>query len=125
MELVEQSAMNSMSEYLLKLQLIISNTEFMNKEEATKYETMETKMEGTKYVNAVLETDVFESYDWDAFYLKQVLIQFGFAEEQIQKYLKTPDFIPYQVKNILLKKAREQRIQSYREPNKYYLNLTV
>ena len=123
MELVEQSAMNSMSEYLLKLQLIISNTEFMNKEEATKYETMETKMEGTKYVNAVLETDVFESYDWDAFYLKQVLIQFGFAEEQIQKYLKTPDFIPYQVKNILLKKAREQRIQSYREPNKYYLNL--
>lgn len=123
MEYIEQSAMNPMSEYLLKLQLIVSNTEFMNKEEATKYETMETKTEGTRYVNAVLETDVFESYDWQDLYLKQALLQLGFPGNDVRKYIQHPEFIPYQVKSLLLKKARENLIATYREPNKYYLNL--
>ena len=121
---LEQSSKNPMSEYLLKLQLIITNTEFMNKEEARKYETMETKVNGSKYVNAVLEKDAFESYDWNSFVLKNALADLGYNYKEIIKYLDHPEFIPYPAKQLLLKRARVSRIRAYQEPNKYYLNLT-
>lgn len=124
MAVIEQSATNPMSEYLLKLQLIISNTEFMNKDEASKYETMDTKINGTKYANAVLEQDTFESYDWGREYLRKALVELGFDTEDILKYLDSPEYIPFPARDILLKKARKKFISTYREPNKYYLNLT-
>lgn len=120
---LEQSSKNPMSEFLLKLQLIITNTEFMNKEEARKYETMDTKIEGTKYVNAVLGTDMFESYDWNTNYLRTALLELGYKYEDVVKYADTPEFIPYPAKQALLKRARARRIRTYQEPNKYYLNL--
>ena len=55
-------ANNAMSEYLLKIELIVSNAEFKNKTEANKYETLESKMNGEMYVRAKNETDIFESY---------------------------------------------------------------
>ena len=56
-------AQNPMSEYLLKLQLIVNNTEFKDKELADKYETYETKQYGNAYVNAVLKKDSYKSYE--------------------------------------------------------------
>ena len=47
---------NPMSEYLLKLQLIVSNTEFKNMAEARKYETVESKLNGEKYCRAKNKT---------------------------------------------------------------------
>jgi hypothetical protein len=119
----EQTATNAMSEYLFKLQLIISNTEFMNKEEARNYETMETKVNGMKYVNAVLEKDAFESYDWSREYLKRALTELGYSVNDIIKYLDNIEYIPIPAKDLLLKKARKRFISMYKEPNKYYLNL--
>ena len=58
----QNKAQNPMSEYLLKLQLIVNNTEFKNKAEANKYETLESKEAGSAYVRAKLKTDIFESY---------------------------------------------------------------
>ena len=49
-----------MSEYLFKIQLLVSNTEFKNKEIANKYETVESKLNGDAYVRAKLGTDMFE-----------------------------------------------------------------
>ena len=53
------------SEYLVKLQLIITNTEFKNKNEANKYETLEMSQAADAYINAVNKTDKFESYQYD------------------------------------------------------------
>jgi hypothetical protein len=116
-------ANNPMSEYLLKLQLIVSNTEFKNKEEADKYETLETRLAGDDYVETKLGKDVFESYNFSESVIKRVLILLNYPEEMILKCIQNPQLIPQNVKDILVKRAGEQRINAYHESNKYYLNL--
>jgi hypothetical protein len=116
---------NPMSEYLVKLQLIVSNTTFMDKEWARKYETAETKINGTAYTNAVLKKDIFESYNWSEQYLKRKLLDFGIRDEVVlRKLLLNHNLIPYDIRGKLLESAREERINEYKEPNRYYLNLT-
>ena len=66
-------ANNAMSEFLLKIQLIVSNTEFKNKTEAMKYETIQSKMDGEAYVRAINKTDIFESYKYDEVDRKSVV----------------------------------------------------
>ena len=51
-------ATNPMSEYLLKIQLIITNAEFKNKTEADEYETLDTKLKGDAYVRAIRKVDI-------------------------------------------------------------------
>ena len=62
--------MNPMSEYLLKLQLIVTNTEFKNRFEANKYETLQSHHDGDMYVRACEKTDIFESYEYAVSSLK-------------------------------------------------------
>ena len=57
----QQKAQNPMSEYLLKIQLIITNSEFKNNTEANEYETSETKLAGDAYIKAVNGTDTFDA----------------------------------------------------------------
>lgn len=121
---ISNTGSNIMSEYLLKLQLIVTNTEFMNKEEADKYETSQSKIDGISYVEAIKEIDTFESYDWNGTFVKLVLAELGYDLEVIQKYLMNPDYIPTSVRTRLLQHARIARIANYVEPNKYYLNLS-
>ena len=123
---------NPMSEYLLKLQMIVTNSEFMNLSEANKYETLETKINGRKYVNAVLKTDIFESYQYDRNHLIDVLLASGISEERAFFYAVgngngsngNPSLIPQTIKNKLLEESRREIISSYIEPNKYYINLS-
>jgi len=115
---------NPMAEYLLKLQLIVRNTEFKDKEEADKYETAETKMNGEAYVNAVLKTDAFESYQYDGRDVYKLLAERGYDEDRIFVMMKNPLMIPLDVRDILLENARAAFIKTYVEPNKYYMNLT-
>jgi hypothetical protein len=74
---------NPMAEYLLKLQLIVSNTEFKNDEEARKYETLETRLKGDRYVSAVNKTDTFESHQYSDVEVYDVLAKRGYEEEVI------------------------------------------
>lgn len=118
-------ANNAMSEYLLKIELIVSNAEFKNKTEANKYETLESKMNGEMYVRAKNETDIFESYTYTDRTIKDALIRHGITEPMyIKKYLDNPSLMPNDIKNELLIAARQWFIDTYKEPNKYYLNLT-
>ena len=78
-------AQNPMSEYLLKLQLIVNNTEFKDKELADKYETYETKQYGNAYVNAVLKKDSYNSYEYDDVYVYNTLINNGIDEDTAYK----------------------------------------
>lgn len=116
-------AANPMSEYLVQLELIVSNTEFKNREEAAKYETLETRMAGDAYVNAVLKKDTFESYQWEYQSLRMYLADIGCTYEQIIKYMRNVSVMPYNIKEELTNRARAIRIATYKEPNKYYLNL--
>ena len=111
------------SEYLLKIQLIVSNTEFKNKEIANQYETVETKLNGDKYVRAKLGTDMFESYEWTDAELASMLNELGFQPIQIQKLIEAPGLIPPSAMKAIMRYKREEFIESYTEPNKYYLNL--
>lgn len=115
---------NPMAEYLLKLQLIVSNTEFMNDEEARKYETLESRLAGDKYVRAVTHTDVFESYTYADMAVYDLLIGYGYQEDQVFLWIKNPIMIPQDIKNILMEGARQQVISNYVEQNKYYATLT-
>lgn len=111
------------AEYLYKLQMIVSNTDFKNKEEANKYETTEIKLEADKYIHAVTRHDSFDSYDYDDKLIYQTLLNSGYPEDRIYLCLKDHSIIPVTVKNELLFEARDGFINRYVEKNKYYCNL--
>lgn len=117
-------AQNPMSEYLLKLQMIVSNSEFKDKAEAQKYETTESHIAGDKYVSAVTHNDVFESYEYDSRHVYDYLEKQGYSEEKIFFLIQHPQMIPQTYKNHLMEEAREEYISNYQEQNKYYLKLT-
>lgn len=118
-------ANNAMSEYLLKIELIVTNAEFKNKTEANKYETLDSKKYGEMYVRAMNHTDIFESYTYTDRTIKEALIRNGITDPvTINKYINNLSMIPYNIKNELLIEARQWFIDNYKEPNKYYLNLT-
>jgi hypothetical protein len=115
---------NPMAEYLLKLQLIITNTEFKDKDEADKYETLDMKLAGEKYWRAKTETDVFESYEYDTGTLTRVLRESGIPEDKIPYFLENRAFIPPAIQTILKLDAREQFLDAYYETNPYYVMLS-
>ena len=115
---------NPMAEYLLKIQLIVTNTEFKNKEEANKYETLESKLEGDKYVRAKTKTDMFENYQYSDIDIYNALQQRGYDEDRIFLLIKNPAMIPSDVKDELLDVERNIFINSYVEQNKYYASLS-
>lgn len=117
------SAMNPMSEYLLKIQLIVTNSEFKNRHEANKYETVDIKKAGDKYVRACLKTDIFESYDYQANDIIKALVAKNMTDEEINKVLANPILIPFDIKQELLVKYREMYIENYVEMNPYYARL--
>lgn len=115
---------NPMAEYLFKLQLIVTNTEFKNKEEADKYDTLEMKLNGEKYCRAVKHTDIFESYEYDDIRTYQMLLESGIDEEKIPLYIQNKSMIPMPIKKKMMEDAREQFIMTYQEENPYYVMLT-
>ena len=116
-------AQNPMSEYLLKLQLIVSNTEFKNKALAQQYETMESHIQGDKYVSAKTGKDIFESYEYDSRDVYNYLASKGYDEPKIFFLIQHPQMIPQKYKDELMIEAREKFIASYQEQNRYYLML--
>lgn len=119
-----RQAQNPMSEYLLKLQLIVSNTIFKDGAEAKKYETTETLIQGDKYVSAMTGKDIFESYEYDSREVYSYLASKGYDEEKIFFLIKNPTMIPQQYKSELMEKARNEFLESYEEKNRYYLMLS-
>lgn len=111
------------SEYLLKLQLIVSNTEFKNKEEAMKYETVEMTREAEIYIHAVNETDIFDLYQYSEEYVYNTLINFGYDGDDILRLIEHPHMIPQNVKNHMMLTARNKCLSTYDEKNKYYRSL--
>ena len=115
---------NPMSEYLFKLQLIVKASEFKNKEEANKYETLESKENGDKYVRAILGEDMFESYTYDEDEIRMMLIQVGYPDNRIDIMMTNSLLLPSDVRNYFMKQQRQLYISQYEEKNKYYYNLT-
>ena len=120
----QNKAQNPMSEYLLKIQTIITNTEFKDKAEAELYETLETREEGNAYVRAVTKTDIFESYTYDPKEVYRMLESYGYKDKQIFYYINNPQMIPQKYKEMLMNEKRDILIASYKEKNRYYVRLT-
>jgi hypothetical protein len=118
------STQNPMSEYLLNLQLIVTNTEFKDKTEADKYETYESKTIGDMYVRAVTETDTFESHTYSTTVVLHYLVAADVDEARYQYYIENPHLLPRVVKKRLLEDKRKEIISRYVEPNAYYQRLT-
>lgn len=115
---------NPMAEYLLKLQLIVTNTEFKDSTEAAKYETMETKLAGGAYVRAILKTDAFENYNYTESEIFSVMEAAGYKYEYIVNCIKYPQMIPGDQREILMQPQRELLIANYVEMNPYYQRLS-
>lgn len=115
---------NPMSEYLLKLQIIVSNTEFKDKEEANKYETANSKLAGDAYCRAMTETDIFESYQYDQRDVYKLLLDNGYSDERAWELIKNYAFIPQRLQKQLMEYQRNLLIAKYDEPNPYYVMLT-
>lgn len=117
---------NPMAEYLLKLQLIVTNTEFKDKDEADKYETLDMKLAGEKYWRAASDppTDAFESYEYDPVTIQRILTEAGIPVDRIPYYIENQAFIPPAIQNLLKTDARTQFLESYYETNPYYVMLS-
>lgn len=120
----DNSKQSPISEYLLKLQLIVSNTEFKNKTEANKYETLESAEAGNIYVHAVNKTDTFELYQYDSKYAERELIKNGYTQERAKFLIDNPAMLPGNIKVALKHAARDYFLETYVEENKYYQTLT-
>lgn len=123
-QLEKRQKRNPMAEYLLKLQMIVTNTEFKDKEEADKYETLAMKLKGDLYCLAALHQDSFESYSYDRKRTYQILLEVGVDESRIPYYVENPQFIPMNAKTIMLNEARETMLATYHEENPYYYAMT-
>lgn len=123
-QLEKRQKRNPMAEYLMKLQLIVSNTEFKNKEEAQQYETVEMYLAGDKYCNAVNQQDAFTSYEYDPRFVYQTLLDNGIPEEKVPMYVENMVLIPNPIKKILLEYERQKTIDEYVELNPYYTMLS-
>ena len=121
---IPNSTNSPMAEYLLKIQLIVSNTEFKNKSEAKKYETPESKSNGTQYVNAIMHNDSFTSYTYLSTHVYNTLASMGYDDEKIMFFIRNQQMMPLDAKNKLQEEARQECILTYKETNKYYLSLT-
>ena len=119
-----RQAQNPMSEYLLKLQLIVTNAVFKDGAEAKKYETTQTLIQGDKYVSAMTGKDIFESYTYDSREVYSYLASKGYEEDKIFFLIKNPTMIPQKYKTELMDKARAEFLESYEEMNKYYRTLS-
>ena len=103
--------------------MIVSNTEYKNMELAQKYETVDSKLEGEKYVRAKTKTDNFGMYDYDDKVVYQTLLDNGYPEDKIYGCIKNHMLIPINLQQKLMVDARELYIAKYVERNKYYCNL--
>lgn len=119
-----RQAQNPMSEYLLKLQLIVTNATFKDGAEAKKYETTESLIQGDKYVSAMTGKDIFESYTYDSHKVYAYLTSKGYDEDKTFFLINNPTMIPQKYKNELMSNARNEFLESYEEKNRYYLMLS-
>ena len=115
--------MNPASEYLLKLKLLISNTEFKNSYEALQFETVSTKKAGMRYVSAKAKTDSLASYTVDPDMIRQIMEAYGYNDLTIVRCVNNPLLMPTECKESILQIYRAGYIGGFIETNKYYANL--
>lgn len=114
---------NPMGEYLVKIQLIITNSEFKNKELADKYETFEMHQKANVYLAAVKGSSGFGVNEINQKVLYDILLKRGFSDDDAMKYSSNPAMLPADIKNLIISDERVSIINEYVEGNKYYVNL--
>jgi hypothetical protein len=116
---------NPMSEYLLKIQTIVCNTVFFNKDEANKYETELSREDGSRYVRAITKTDIFESHIYESQEVFDFLvIEHGIEPPNAMHLVQDHMRVPVELREELLERKRKHIIEKYIEQNQYYVMLS-
>ena len=85
-------------------------------------ETVESRRESDKYINAKLELDTFRSH---AKFSKDAIRNCGvFNEETVELYHSDKNLIPESMRDRVVKEERFLIIENYEEKNNYYRMLT-
>lgn len=113
---------DSQIEYILNdIRAITENVVIKMSSEANKYETVESKREGDRFVSAYTERDIFESH---ANYDRDELMSAGITDlEFIEECYYDKYKIPSKKRPLVLKARRENIIKQYEETNDYYRTL--
>lgn len=109
-------------EYILNdIRAVTENIIIKMSNEASKYETVESKRAGDVYVAAKMERDIFSSY---RNYPVDVLVRAGITDVSlIMEYSEDKWKIPHKKRPQVLKCMREVIIEEYEELNDYYREL--
>lgn len=84
---------------------------------AKKYETVESKRAGDKYVSIRMGLDSFISYHS---FSRDVLEKAGFTVDEIDVYSVDKSLIPKDRRNAVIELARKEYLENYEEQNEYY-----
>ena len=123
-QLEKRQKRHPMSRYLMELQLLISNTEFKDSDRANEYETLDMKLKGMMYCNAVTGQDSFSSYQYDPVHVYDVLMKNGIDEARVPFYVENMAMIPKPIQDILYEEAKAEFLATYEELNPYYVMLS-
>lgn len=108
---------NSFKKYLIAT---VPNIVFKSTTEAEKYETMEIRSNGDRYVDACHGTDVFESYASESF-TETNLNRIGIYDKEMIKEIQSDKYlIPEVLRSKLIGIKRKEIINNYIEKNSYY-----
>lgn len=87
---------------------------------AKKYETVESKREGDRYVAAKMKTDNFNNY----FTIPPIVLETaGFNTEEVKAFSKEPKLIPNDRRDAVVEHMRQYIIKNFVETNNYYREL--
>lgn len=113
---------DSQIEYILNdIRTITENVVVKFKYEADKYETVDSKREGDRFVSAYTEKDIFESH---AQYDRDELMSAGINDlEFIEECYYDKYKIPSNKRQLVLKARRSNIIDMFEETNDYYREL--
>lgn len=113
---------DSQIEYILNdIRTITENVVVKMTHEAQKYETVDSKREGDRYVSAMLERDIFESH---AFYERDILMKAGINDvDMIEECYFDKYKIPRVKRPLVLQYKRDMIKEEFYETNDYYREL--
>lgn len=114
---------NPIQDLFVDIKKIIDFMEVKDLNEATSYETSDTKNSAEMWINAITGNDTFLTYKnfWNIAMFQEVLPNVKF--NNIRYWMDNPLNIPLDFRDVLLTKGREVFLNSYEELNTYYRTL--
>lgn len=106
-----------MDDLMKNIHDILENVTIKYDAEASKYETLETRINADKYLSALENLDTFRSYET---FDTEALRLAGCTQEQISEWYYDKNKIPLEMRDVIVAQQRRIVIRDYVELNSYY-----